>query len=308
MNIRYAVICERLRLRHRTGSVTSEEQLQATEQGLGFPLPAMLRALYLQVRNGGRGTIPGLMLSGARSAPQPQDAALSPGHELSPATSLSTLEESKLKGGPPLSAALAEALQRYVGSYISWDEDDVPDEGPSEFVQLGLGETNLLLDGQTGYLYYATGDEDSVDVSFCAPSVEDWLERVLDASLELRVQYHPRTKLTAILQAEEHGSSRLERRETLPDTARLRIENLSDHGPDPMDRYKQLARWGSRPLFASDVTVRQTGYQLERERHRFPGTACDAPGRACGPPRGPVPIRVGRSTLPHPSLRGAPRR
>jgi hypothetical protein len=261
MNIRYAVICERLRLRYGTGPVTTEEQLQATERSLGFPLPSMLRALYLQVRNGGRGIVYGLTLSGARPAPQAQDAVLSPGHEPVPATPLSALEKSKLKGGPPLSAALVEALQCYVGSYVSWDDDDAPEKEPSGFIQLGLGEPNLLLDGHTGYLYYAAGDEDSVNVSFCAPSVEDWLERVLDAPLHRIVQYFPHTELTALAQAEEHEAATEERRETLPDTVVLRRENLSDE-PDPHDYRKGLV-----PLFASDVTIRQTDQQLERERH-----------------------------------------
>src|SRR5438876_4961018 len=42
----------------------SEEQLQATEEALGIPLPPMLRALYAQVANGGFG--PACGITGAR--------------------------------------------------------------------------------------------------------------------------------------------------------------------------------------------------------------------------------------------------
>lgn len=38
----------------------SEEQLRATEEALGFPLPALLRALYAQLANGGFGPGAGL--------------------------------------------------------------------------------------------------------------------------------------------------------------------------------------------------------------------------------------------------------
>src|SRR5438132_5407724 len=38
----------------------SEEQVQITEERLGFPLPALLRALYTRVANGGFGPSGGL--------------------------------------------------------------------------------------------------------------------------------------------------------------------------------------------------------------------------------------------------------
>jgi hypothetical protein len=50
MNLRQAVICARLRAHGGTGTVTTEAQLQATEAILGFPLPEMLRAIYLAHR------------------------------------------------------------------------------------------------------------------------------------------------------------------------------------------------------------------------------------------------------------------
>jgi hypothetical protein len=45
----------------------SEEQLQATEEALGIPLPPMLRALYAQVANGGFG--PACGITGACGEP-----------------------------------------------------------------------------------------------------------------------------------------------------------------------------------------------------------------------------------------------
>ena len=41
---------------------------------------------------------------------------------------------------------------------------------------------NVLLDGRTGHIYYSFVYERWTDISFCAPSVQDWLERELDSS------------------------------------------------------------------------------------------------------------------------------
>jgi hypothetical protein len=40
---------------------TTEEQLRATEETLGFPLPPLLRALYAEIANGGVGPVEGIM-------------------------------------------------------------------------------------------------------------------------------------------------------------------------------------------------------------------------------------------------------
>jgi hypothetical protein len=139
---------------------------------------------------------------------------------------------------------------------VTWGEDGLPAELPDGFVHLvygGGGFIGVMLDGHTGYVYFIDPDMDHIAVSFGAPSVEDWLERELDASRSVRSRYYPREKLATILAAEGQNmeelvqvprsvtqDTRLDSSDLTPstlrtkqETARPRKENLGTEEPNP---------------------------------------------------------------------------
>jgi hypothetical protein len=261
MNMRSAIICERLRARSGWhGSLVTEDELRATEESLGLRLPEMLRTVYLEVGEWYLASIHGFIVG---------DENYTPG----------TLRES---GAPHtgwrLPTRVVEALRRHPGSYVVCGEDGVPEEGPDGFIPLTLGGAGfiaVILDGHTGQVYLWDPERDypgdRICLSFAAPSVEDWLEGVLDCAWPGR--YDPKTKLATILAAEGQSLAELmaetstsppdaicdpseARRVAQLETSRLREENLSDTGP-LANRIKES---GGTPL-------RYAGLEIEKARH-----------------------------------------
>ena len=272
MNIRHAVICERLRLRARVfgwrtpNPPTTEEQLDATEHGLGFVLPPLLRQLYLTVGNGGDGILEdGYKVWGARSAV--------PLGEHDEFYRVRDLEHSRSQSGRRFSEETVAILRAHPGSYIE------PEFWPDGFMELAYVGCSVmvLLDGWTGHVYITDAGETWSCMSFCAPSVEDWLERELDATLQVITRYFPKKKIAMPRQGEEsaegpHPSSATYRPEMFTlaearaETLRLRAENLGDEGEDSVERADQ-ARY--RSASNSRVPIEHTGWKIQQARHRL---------------------------------------
>jgi len=307
MNLREAVVCQRLRVLSRGKGFppATEEDVRAIEEQLGFTLPAMLRTVYLSVSNGGaRLGLYGVPISSHEepSNDPSQEAYLRwlNNYHLAPPT----LEESDSEVEPladapaaPVAAfnlatswAYLEALRQHPGAYCSWDELGFPEGLPTHWVYLARYADSLwvLLDGDTGDLYFQEAEyypqtgEDWSKVSFCAPSVEDWLERELDASSDVRLRYQPHRKLTDVLadgiahieqprpsdvspEVREERTE-LSKRQARLETDRLREENLGDDGPDPVE---EAARTGIRYPSPITLQVKHVGWELEQARHQI---------------------------------------
>ncbi|HLG78742.1 MAG TPA: hypothetical protein VKX46_20185, partial [Ktedonobacteraceae bacterium] len=182
-----------------------------------------------------------------------------------------------------------EALRQHPGAYCSWDELGFPEGLPHHWVYVArhTGSLWVLLDGDTGYLYFQEAEyypqtgEDWSKVSFCAPTVADWLERELDASSAVKSRYQPHRKLTDVLadgvaQFDQQRSgevtlvredqAELSRRQTRLESQQLREENLGDEGPDPVER---AALRGIQYRYPGDLQVRHVGWKLEQARHQI---------------------------------------
>ena len=280
MNIRHAVICERLRLRARVfgwrtpNPPTTEDQLAATEHGLGFALPPLLRQLYLTVGNGGSGILEdGYKVWGVRSAvPLGEDDEF---------YRVRGLEHSQSRSGRRFSDKTVAALRARPGSYIE------PDFWPDGFMELAFVGCSVmvLLDGWTGQVYIDDAGETWSYMSFCAPSVEDWLERELDATLEVITRYFPEAinrgfpeeRTTTPVQIEEltagHSPSSAPFRSALhtpaearAESLRLRAENLGEEGEDPVER---AAKSGLRYVSSSALPIQHAGWKIQQGRHQL---------------------------------------
>jgi hypothetical protein len=250
MNIRYAILCERLRARvpedrrwQRTP--TTEEALLRVEVQLGFRLPEMLRTLYLV--NG------------------PGDLGICAPSKLGSADP-----------GPTWTPELIAALKQHLGSYVVLGEDGVPSGSPEGFIRLVDDEPYVVLDGHTGYLFYEVADFQTgrldlftVRVSFCVSSVEDWLEWELDVTTGARGYYNPGGgKLSAIRPApadrqlgpRPNLDLAAARREAHYETLRQREQALSYAGSDP--RTTPLVRSSPTPF-----PLRNAAWKTEQARH-----------------------------------------
>jgi hypothetical protein len=285
VNLRYAVLCERLQLRatlfglHPPDPPTTEEQLDATEQALGFALSPMLRALYLEVGNGGSELFEkGYEFTGARPATAALQAAA-----LSKLGAPSELEQTRIHAAWRLPNEIVAALRQQPGLYVRCDH--LPD-GLVQLFHYG-GELILFLDGFTGYLYlrgekYTRGDEPLEDdfnwhfLSFFAPSVEDWLERELDAIDEVKWSYFPKQELTTLLAEEQSVANRLNSdedqsegmslEEEARETHRLRRVNLGEDGQDPRVRPRHPHEV---LMLNNSVTMAHIGWKLLQARHQL---------------------------------------
>jgi len=187
-----------------------------------------------------------------------------------------------------IAPAVAKALRAHPGSYVNLEGSYVPlgDSGvdPDGFIQFinaeTYGDMNVLLDCPTGNVYYSFSDEHSNDISFCAPSVEDWLEREFDASWHVRSRYHPQAELTTIVEitilsktplrvpitVEENREDTVDAaeaaRESRRETKLLRAENLTDD--DPSEAERSFVK-------PDDQVVWRAGWELERARHQILG-------------------------------------
>jgi hypothetical protein len=130
----------------------------------------------------------------------------------------------------------------------------------------------LLLDGLTGHLYLADGDA----VSFCAPTVEDWLERELDAPITVHARYGPHEALTAALETERSEERQLQPEVGNPtmahqernaglETKGLRTENLTYDTEDPLE---QVARQKWRPA-GNRLPIQHAGWRIQKVQYEL---------------------------------------
>lgn len=148
----------------------TEEQLQATEEALGFPLPPMLRALYTQVANGGFG--PAYGITGARGGfyfgEDGRYATVDMCTDSDPSVEYIDLAAYENRHGNPREIELQRSM---------W---------PAHFLHLcytGCGE-DYYLDGKSGRVYhlsYGNDDEQGFTYLFSreADSLVEWLEHWL---------------------------------------------------------------------------------------------------------------------------------
>jgi SMI1 / KNR4 family (SUKH-1) len=160
----------------------TEEQLRASEQALGFPLPPLLRTLYAQVANGGFG----------------------PDHGIKGALGgfggdLGTIVEMYLEGMEEVRRGRAQVVDLATYEQLAYDIDvrtigysvvlnkviELPERALPEsllgfyshgcgiFSHIDLGTGRILLE-EHPYLYYE------------AHSLEEWLERWLDEAAQRR--------------------------------------------------------------------------------------------------------------------------
>jgi hypothetical protein len=180
----YQELCERLRAcrcmhpqRHRfTHTVATEEQLQAVEAPLGFPLPPLLRMIYRDVADGGLG-ITGVSF-------------------FQSVTACADLSQENCRQGWRLHPCIEQALQRHALSYVRCAAY------PERFLYLSQeSQLSLYLDAATGWIYDSEfegvlpprrkGERiDLWSLSFCRSSLwelcEDWLGQPYPAFMRTR--------------------------------------------------------------------------------------------------------------------------
>ncbi len=205
MTTQYASLCLRLRARALYASdginypPVTEAQVEAAEARLGLQLPPVLRELYTTVANGADFFGPGKSLHGIiDDGPNGRPDA-------------PTIEEFVGEGPRPFDAETVDLLRTYPGSYVLGDAGD-----PAGLVTLAHVGCNVYvhLDGFTGHLYlrddhYENGEFVAGAYSWCAPSLQEWLERKLAQSPTdtSEAQYQPRYPLAAILANKGDGAN-----------------------------------------------------------------------------------------------------
>ncbi|HEX6478758.1 MAG TPA: SMI1/KNR4 family protein [Ktedonobacteraceae bacterium] len=155
----------------------TDEQLQATEEALGFPLPPLLRALYAQVANGGFG--PGYGLLGAIGGGN-EDGWLLTG----------TYQRAKADTRPIdllTCERLATPIENRGGFYKFISDLAIPiprGYWPESLLPLSHDGCALFfhLDRQTGRIFYG-GDGDGPTLYVIATSLEDLLRRWMNDEL-----------------------------------------------------------------------------------------------------------------------------
>lgn len=274
MKVRYRAICERIKARAQAQTWESNrefsmppataEELRSTEEALGISLPPMLRTLYMDVANGGDNLIPagpGYPMVSAHSGRWPERGEFGEvyvGH--------ASLDQCVSYSGWRFPRATREALRRQRGAFVRREDEEDGHELPDGFVYLAdMGcSVCLYFDGHTGELFF----EDSGCISYCAPTVEDWLERELDAPLSIRAAYLPHAELRADSTEDAQTSSDTEGVASLPRgaerpspeelTRQLRMENLANDEPSPpVSNY----------IRAADRRVRTIGWNIAQARY-----------------------------------------
>jgi hypothetical protein len=166
----------------------TDEQLQLTEDTLGFPLPSFLRMFYTEVANGGPklGTYYGLFgcVGGYAADGYAFDDS---GYAEVPRTIGRLVSRSGWRPHP----CVLEALTRHPGHMVQCEE--VPD-GFMTISDVGCGIT-VELDTKTEHLYHAGCGEEMpaedptqpssflITLEYVAASLEEWLEHWLDDTL-----------------------------------------------------------------------------------------------------------------------------
>ena len=203
MGLSFSTICERMRA-HAVyigeGLLfppATEAEIQACEERLGFPLPLMLRELYMTVANGSD-----FFWGGYNFYTISDDLARK--H-----TNYPILGEIIGDGPRPFDDATVEALRTHPGAYVVCRR--IP-AGFVEFASLGC-EVDALLDGFTGHIYISdnhstNGEPDGLAFSFGASSLEEWLERWFaePSSSSSEARYQPHEPLASVLAAESEDT------------------------------------------------------------------------------------------------------
>jgi SMI1/KNR4 family protein SUKH-1 len=162
----------------------TEEQLRATEERLGFPLPPDLRRLYAEVANGGLELGLVQVFHGAIGGCGEYAMARNDGR---------TIEELTSDSAWQLHPRIEEALLRHPGCYV------IEDSLPSDFLIIGedYGYGSIVLNVRTGSVFYESYWDDLPDVivddsgfepvplqlsylEAVAPSLSAWLASWLD--------------------------------------------------------------------------------------------------------------------------------
>ena len=159
----------------------TEEQLRATEEQLGCPLPPDLCRLYAEVANGGINLGPVQVFHGAIGGCGEYADTRSDGQ---------TIEELMSESDWEIHPRIEEALLRYPGRYV------IVHDFPHGFTWIGVdSELGVSINMKTGRIYIsdywgeipdAPGDDSSPNIlqtlQVVAPSLSVWFERWLDKS------------------------------------------------------------------------------------------------------------------------------
>lgn len=212
MTLSYSTICERLRAHakytpeadfgegHLEYPPASELSVQVCEAKLGFKLPPMLREIYKTVANGGN-FWPGYDFATTDDLIEQHNSFLR--------YYVSSRNQSRL-----FDDATVEALRTHPGAYAC------PEYLPDGFLRLVHTGCNVWanLEGSTGRLYLNDEvPEDTTGYSFCAGSLEEWLERKMSvpSSRSNEGRYQPHYPLTAELaNANGESETQAEKQET----------------------------------------------------------------------------------------------
>lgn len=211
MALSYSTICERLRAHAKytpeadfgEGRLeyppASELSVQACEVKLGFKLPPMLREIYMTVANGGD-FWPGYHFATIDELVEQHNSFLR--------YRVSSRNQNRL-----FDDATVEALRTHPGAYAC------PEHLPGSFLLLVHTGCNVWanLEGSTGNLYLNDEvPEDATGYSFCADSLEEWLERSLSvpSSQSNEGRYQPHYSLTTELASTKgEGETQAEKQE-----------------------------------------------------------------------------------------------
>lgn len=203
MSLSFSTICTRMRAHAiyiGEGLLfprASELELQACEARLGFPLPPMLRELYLTVANGSDFFGQGYSLATVSR------------HFGEHGSGYPVLGEFIGDGPRPFDDTTVEALRAHPGAFVVCER--VP-TGLVEFADLGC-EVHAHFDGYSEHIYISDnhstdGELDRLAFSFGASSLEEWLERRLaePCSRSSEGRYQPHIPLSDVLDDESRGA------------------------------------------------------------------------------------------------------
>lgn len=206
MLTKYTSLCLRLRARalYTSNGIhnppVTEAQIEAAEARLGFQIPAMLHELYTTIANGANFFSPGASFHGIVDENERR-----PG--------IPTMEGFVAKGPRPFDPETINLLRAHAGSYVLCEQE------PAGFVALAHVGCNIYvnLDGYTGRLYlredhYENDECVGAAFSWCASSVEEWVERTLASSPRdsSEAKYFPHYPLASILAGKNEDAAATE--------------------------------------------------------------------------------------------------
>lgn len=234
MGLSFGTICERMRAHavYTSNGLqfprATEEEIKACEERLGFPLPPMLRELYTTVGNGSDFFGPGYWFSTIT-----ENSAKTPAN-------YPVLGRIVGSGPRPFDDTTVESLRAHPGSYV------VCERTPTGFVEFAHIGCNVWahLDGLTGHVYirddhYEEGEFKGAAFSFCAYSLEEWLERWLATppSKSSEGRYQPHYPLADLADEEDKRDKNAEDGEQTADSPARRFES-------PITSFRRRQRTG----------------------------------------------------------------